>query len=295
MTDIDRIYQLFTEANPAPAEAAPTTERPGAAVILNERRDPTMLTKEPRAIEAKPAPVRVRRWTGPAIALATFVAVAAVGAAALLLLADGNSDVADDGTLPPVTTTLPPITTTLPDVVVPSIVSVPDLSGLTLAQARAIVGDVGLEVVALPAGNDADNRHGSGACRRESRSTRAPLSPSMCRPSRPATRPIRVAPGAGQVIISVFFECGNDDIYPTAGVGVPRIVPEEGEAVDRIEWTMRSLLAGLTPDERTVGFVSGFDDRHRRRPEQRDVDRRTIGGRLQRGHHRQQHEHLHRA
>ena len=62
------------------------------------------------------------------------------------------------------------------------------------------------------------------------------------------------------MIISVFYECGNDGNYPTAGIGVPRIVPESGEAVDRIEWTLRSLLAGPTSDEEAVGVTSFFDE-----------------------------------
>ena len=127
MKDIDRIYQLFTEANPAPADAAPKTERPDADVILNEQRNPTMLTKEPRTIESQPAPVRLRRWRGPAIALGTFVGAAVLGVAAWLVVVNGDSDVADGA--PPVTTTLPPVTTTLPGVVVPGVVSVPDLIG----------------------------------------------------------------------------------------------------------------------------------------------------------------------
>ena len=61
------------------------------------------------------------------------------------------------------------------------------------------------------------------------------------------------------MIISVFYECGNDGFYPTAGLGVPRIVPEQGEAIDRIEQTLRSLLAGPTADEKAVGFFSFFD------------------------------------
>lgn len=256
MSDIDRIYQLFTEANPAPADSAPTTERPDAEVILNEQRNPTMLTKEPTTIEAQPSPTRLRRWRGPAIALGTFVGAAVLGVAAWLVIANGDSDMADGG-VPP--TTVPPVTTTtVPDVVVPGVVSVPDLTGLTLAEAKGLLGDAGLDVVALPEDNDAAivmaQEPAPGVEVDEGTVVTVDVQAiATCNPPDP------IAPGAGQVIISVFYECGNDDIYPTAGIGVPRIVPEQSEAVDRIEQTLQALLAGPTADEQAVGFVSGFD------------------------------------
>ncbi|NNC92695.1 MAG: PASTA domain-containing protein, partial [Acidimicrobiia bacterium] len=241
MKDIDRIYQLFTEANPAPADSAPTTERPDADVILNEQRNPTMLTKEPRTIETQPSPVRLRRWRGPAIALGTFVGAAVLGIAAWLVVADDGSDVANGGNTP--TTTLPPVTTTtVPDVVVPGVVSVPELSGLTLAEAKALLGDAGLEVLALP--GDIDDaivmaqEPAAGAEVDEGTVITVDVQAlATCNPPDP------LAPGPGEVIITVFYECGSDIIYPTAGIGVPRIVPEPGATVDRIEQTLRALLA----------------------------------------------------
>ncbi len=256
MNDIDRIYQLFTEANPAPADSAPVAERPDAETILHEQRKPTMLTKEPRTIESQPAPPRLRRWRGPAIALVSFVGAAALGVTAWLLVTN-DGDVAEG--VPPVTTTLPPVTTTLPEVVVPLVVSVPDLSGKTLADARALLEQAGLEILALPEDNDAAivmaQEPAPGVEVDEGTVVTVDVRAiATCNPPDP------LAPGPGEVIISVFFECGNDDVWPTAGAGVPRIVPEQGgEAIDRIEWTLRSLLAGLTPDERAVGFTSAFD------------------------------------
>jgi spore germination protein GerM len=72
--------------------------------------------------------------------------------------------------------------------------------------------------------------------------------------------PDPLAPGPGQAIITVFYECGTDGTYPTAGIGVPRIVPQPDETIDRIEWTLRSLLAGPTTDEQAVGVTSFFDE-----------------------------------
>ena len=38
-----------------------------------------------------------------------------------------------------------------------------------------------------------------------------------------------------------------------------RIVPVSAAPADRIQWTLRSLLAGPTDDERNIGFESAFD------------------------------------
>jgi hypothetical protein len=133
MNDTDRIYQLFAEANPAPASSVPTTERPDADVILREQRTPTMLTREPRILEPPSTP-RLRRWRGPAISLASFIVAAGFGITVWLVASNDEPDVTNP-TLPQFPTTLP-TTTTLPTNVVPIVVSVPDLQGLTLADAR---------------------------------------------------------------------------------------------------------------------------------------------------------------
>jgi hypothetical protein len=257
MSDIDRIYQLFAEANPAPANSTPVTERPDAEAILRDQRKPTMLTQEPRTIETQPSPPRLRRWRGPAVALAAFVGAAVLGVAAWLVVANGDSDVADGGPPP---TTLPPVTTTtLPDIVVPGVVPVPDLSGRTVAEARQLLTDAGLDLQTL--GDDIDSaivmaQEPAAGVEVDDGTvvTVDARAIATCNPPDP------VAPGPGEVTITIFYECGNDDGIPTPGIGVPRIVPEQGgEAIDRIEWTLRSLLAGPTNDERIVGVVSGFD------------------------------------
>jgi hypothetical protein len=184
----------------------------------------------------------------------------------LLAVSNDQADAANNTTLPPVTTTLPPVTTTLlpvtttlPPVVVPGVVSVPDLSGLTLADARALLADAGLDVVALPSDIDSaivvaqEPAPGVEVDEGTVVTVDVQIVP-MCNPPDPT------APDVGQRIITVFYECGGDGIAPTPGIGVPRIVPEQGgEAIDRIEWALRSLLAGPTVDERIAGFVSAFD------------------------------------
>ena len=184
-------------------------------------------------------------------------------AAALALAACGTTGphtVANDSGQPPATTTLPPgSTTTLPSIVVPDAVLVPNLTGLTLAEAEALLGEVGLGVTALPAyigeaivvaqepapGADADE------------GTVVTVDVQAIRSCNP---PDPIAPGPGQAIITVLFECAGDAIAPAPGVGVARIVPEPEQPVDRIEWTLRSVLAGPTPDEKVVGIDSAFDE-----------------------------------
>lgn len=148
------------------------------------------------------------------------------------------------------------VTSTTP---VPSVVATPDFSGLTLDEARALAGGLGLELVAtedaaatavvvaqdpLP-GEQVD---GTAVVVVDVRV------PPSCLPPTPPS------PGAGEVTITVLFECGGDGLYPTAKTAVNRVVPEQGgKAIDRIEWTVRSLLAGPTDGERAVGFTSFFD------------------------------------
>ncbi|HSF84291.1 MAG TPA: PASTA domain-containing protein [Acidimicrobiia bacterium] len=184
--------------------------------------------------------------------LVAVVVLAACGAA-------DQDDVADATTLPPSTTTAAPnTTTTLPPVVAPELVSVPDLSGVTLGEAEAILADTGLDILALSHPIDsaivfAQEPAPGVEVDEGSVVTVDLLITPTCNPPDP------IAPDDGQTIISVFYECGGDVTVPTPGIGVPRIVPESDQAVDRIEWTLRALLAGPTLDERIAGFVSAFD------------------------------------
>ena len=194
MSDVDWIYSLFAEANPAPASATPTTqERPDAAVILRERRNPTMLTEEPRTIQPAGAP-RLRRWRGPAIALASFVGVSLLGVASWLVISTDESDVADGTTVAPVATTLDPVATTQAPVVVPDVVSVPDVQGLALTDARRLLSELGLDVLALPSDIGTAivvaQEPAPGA-----EVDKAALSLWMWQSPRPASRPCPMPPG----------------------------------------------------------------------------------------------------
>ena len=220
-----------------------------------------MLTQEPRTFNIPPAPRR--SWRGPALALTSFAGALLLGLAVWAAVANNNQDVADGTTLPPVTTvptptTLPP-GTTLPTVVIPDVATVPNLVGATLAEARVMVTGAGFDLVALPDGTDGaivvaqEPAPGSELDEGGIVTVDVQVTPTC-------NAPDPVAPAAGEVIISVLFECDGDGLFPTAGIAVPRIVPEQdGQVIDRIEWTLRSLLAGLTPDEQIAGFTSFFD------------------------------------
>ncbi len=201
------------------------------------------------------------KFSRPALAVGFALLLGACGQA----IAD-SPDGTQETTTPP-TTTAPPTTT--PDPVdsttttvalddIPDVVLVPDLSGLTLAEARQLLADTGLEVFALPADVDsaavvAQEPAPEAAVEEGSTVTVDVRIVPTCNPPDP------MAPGIGEVIITVLYECGDDTMFPGAGLGVARIVPEAaGETIDRVEGTLRSLLAGPTHDERAAGFGSFF-------------------------------------
>ena len=151
-------------------------------------------------------------------------------------------------------------TTTLPTVADPDGVTVPDLIGLNLAEARSTLGDRGLELEARPEAVDeaivVAQEPLPGV---ETTAGSVVVVDARVTPTCNAPDPLE--PGLGETVITVLFECGGDAVAPTGGVGVPRIVPDSSTPVDRIEWTLRSLLAGPTTDEQGLGFESAFDAR----------------------------------
>jgi hypothetical protein len=188
----------------------------------------------------------------------------AVGAVLVLALGGAvlasSSEAADTPTttLLPATTTVPSTTTTPLSDNGLGLVTVPDLLGLTLAEARALLGDIGLDVVALPEPDDdaivVAQEPAPGTETEAGAEVIVDVQPvATCNPPDP------LAPGPGQAIITVLYECDSDANAPTAGTGVPRIVPEPETAEERIEWTLRGLLAGPTADEQKAGFESAFD------------------------------------
>ena len=266
----DQIYQLFAEANPAPPSVVSAIDRPTADALVQDTRRPHMLTKDSPNIRP-PERSRTTFRRGPAIALASFVAVAAVVGAALWASSLGGDGEDVAGTEPPVVTepttpptdaprevTQPPATTT-PDAVPSVTVAVPELGGMTLGDARIVLADLGLEIEAVPPVDDSavivaqepvagDELEEGSVVRVDAR-----VAPT-CEPG------VAGDPQSGQVEITVLFQCGGDGLFPIPVVAVPRLVPEGGgEAIDRIEWTLRNLLFGPNEEEDMAGFTSFFD------------------------------------
>jgi hypothetical protein len=266
----DRIYELFAEADPAPPSLVSTIDRPEAEALVRDHRRPRVLTeKTPGTL--RPATYRPRRSRGLAVAAAGSVAVIAVIGVTVWLGSSGDEplDVATDppvATEPPVAPTVapteptqPPTPTTSPPVVIPGVVSVPDLIGLSLGDARVLVSGLGLEIEANPPAADTalivaqDPGAGTELGEGSAVVVDARVAPT-CAPT------VSGEPQSGQMAITVLFECGNDGLFPTGGIALQRLVPEGGgEAIDRIEWTLRNLLFGPSEEERIAGFTSFFD------------------------------------
>lgn len=265
----DRIYQLFAEANPAPLSAVSTIDRPEADTLLQHRRSPRVLTqKRTKTIQTTAGS---RRWRGPAVALASFAVVLAVIGVSLWLGGTGEEpgDVASQppvATEPPVVPTVepseptePPAQTTSPPVVAPGVVSVPELVGLSLGEARELLTGIGLEIEAVPPAADSaviiaqDPLAGTDLTEGSSVLVDARIPPTC-------ETIVAGEPQPGQMAITVLFECDGDGLFPTPGIPLQRIVPAgNGDAIDRIEWTLRNVLFGPSEEERIAGFTSFFD------------------------------------
>lgn len=148
-------------------------------------------------------------------------------------------------------------TTTESPIETPVVVEVPDLTGLPVSEARSALEDRGLDLTVLPAADD----EAIVVAQEPVFGTQVEPGSTVTVDARLASTcnaPDPLAPGPGEAIVTVLFECGGDAIVPSEGVGVPRIVPDSQRAAERIEWTLRSLLAGPTADEQAVGFTSAF-------------------------------------
>jgi hypothetical protein len=149
-------------------------------------------------------------------------------------------------------------TTTFPQIENPEVVLVPDLIGMGLAEARSTLTDRGLDLEARPEVID----EAIVVAQEPVAGVQVAVGVVVIVDARvPSTcnAPDPLAPGPDEMVITVLFECGGDAVAPTRGIGVARIVPDSAVPVERIEWTLRSLLAGPTADEQRVGFASAFD------------------------------------
>jgi hypothetical protein len=213
--------------------------------------------EEPISIQEAMSPRRKRRYRVPAAILAgaAVVVIPALVLLGLRLLPPGESDVAET-TFPPTTaTTTTGVETTSPPV---STAVVPNLDGLTVADAREILDELGL---VLEVTEQYPSRSGFGLI-----TAQGPLAGETADVGSAVAVGIRVeAPclagpaepeiPAGSMMVKVLFECAGDGLYPDVSTPVSRTAPD-GPNV--IEATLRALLAGLTDDERATGLGSFF-------------------------------------
>jgi len=211
---------------------------------------------------------RGRRFRVPAAVLAgaAVVLVPALVLVGLRLLPGDDGEVADT-TLPPttVTTVIEDTTTTAVETTTnpPAVtnVVVPDLNGLTVAAAREILDDLGLE---LEIAEQQPSRTGFGLI-----TAQGPLAGEEAATGSIVAVGVRVEAeclsassvpfdtAPGNVAATVLFGCAQESMFPDISTAVVREVADPGSP---IEATLRGLLAGLSEAERAMGFASFFSE-----------------------------------
>ncbi len=220
--------------------------------------------EEPVSVQETMSPRRERRYRVPAAVLAgaAVVLIPALVLVGLRLLPTGNGEVAET-TAPPTTvttTTVTETTTTSVETTIPptATVEVPNLDSLTVAEATAILDELGLE---LEITEQYPSRSGFGLI-----TAQGPLAGETADVGSTVVVGVRVEAAclagvtqpevpAGSMTVQVLFECAGDWSYPDVSTTVTRIVPENPSV---IEATLQALLAGLTGEERAMGFTSFF-------------------------------------
>lgn len=220
--------------------------------------------EEPVSVQETMALRSTRRYGVPAAILAgaAVVLIPALVLVGLRLLPPGDGDIAET-TVPPTTvttTTVAETATTSVDTTIPPvpIVEVPNLDGLTVAEATAILDGLGLE---LEVTEQYPSRSGFGLI-----TAQGPIAGETADVGSTVVVGVRVEAAcltsatepeipAGSMAVQVLFECAGDGFYPDISSPVYRTVPETPNV---IEATLRALLAGLSPQEQASGLVSFF-------------------------------------
>ena len=163
---------------------------------------------------------------------------------------------------PAITTTASPTTTSTTTTVPPTTPAprllVPDVVGLSVADALAAVEDVGLELEIVSTFPDRlrvgvvaqDPAPGADAGRGATVLVDVAVYPT-CHQG-PLTEPL---PGDNEILVTVLFECANTGSVPGDWVPVTRVQPAD---TSPIGGTLRGLLAGPTEEEQLAGFGSFF-------------------------------------
>ena len=196
-----------------------------------------------------------RRFRVPAAVLAgaAVVLIPALVLVGLRWLPGGN-DAAETTTSLATTTSLETTTSLLP--IAP--IAVPDLIGLTEAQARSLLGDLGLQLEIV---DEYPSRSGFGLIKAQ-----GPQAGDPAEPGSTVVVEVRIeanclnyeSPGdAESDTIELLFECANSSGYPGEWVVIARAL-DAGEP--RLAGTVTALLAGPNPQERSDGVQSFFDE-----------------------------------
>lgn len=218
--------------------------------------------EQPVSVQETMAPRSTRRYGVPTAILAgaAVVLIPALVLVGIRFWPAADSDVAET-TIPPTTvTTIVETTTTTLDTTTPPTTSavVPNLDGLTVAEARELLEEIGFE---LDVTERYPSRSGFGLI-----TAQGPLGGESAVVGSTVVVGIRVEAecltgvaepeiAEGSTAVQVFFECAGDGFYPDISTPVTRAVPD---SPDVIEATMRALLAGLSEDERATGLASFF-------------------------------------
>jgi hypothetical protein len=224
--------------------------------------------EEPVSIqEAMERASRQRRFQVPAAVLAgaAVVLIPALVLVGLRLLPGNDGEVADTTMPTTVTTVIEDTTTTAVETTTnsPAVanVVVPDLNGLTVAAAREILDDLGLE---LEIAEQQPSRTGFGLI-----TAQGPLAGEEAATGSTVAVGVRVEAeclsassvpfdtAPGNVAATVLFGCAQESMFPDISTAVVREVADPGSP---IEATLRALLAGLTDEQREMGFSSFFSE-----------------------------------
>jgi len=112
MSKRDELLHRVTEANPVPNDAELPNDvvdtRPPLGLLISKEDAPSPDVRPPQTAHAK------RRWRGPLVAAGTAVAILVIVGASLVLLRNGQGEVADQPIDPTPTTSAPTPTTVAP-------------------------------------------------------------------------------------------------------------------------------------------------------------------------------------
>ncbi len=203
-----------------------------------------------------------RRYPVPRAVLAgaAVVMVPALVLVGLRLLPAEDGEVVDT-TLPPTTETIVIDTTTtiIESTEAPTSFTVPDLNGLDIETATRVAEEAGFEIEVTemyPSRSDFGLITAQGPLAGDTVDEPGSVIVVGIRVEAPCLAGIdEPVIGEGSMPVTVLFECAGEGHFPDVTSPVVRAVPSNP---DEIEATLLALLAGLTEEERAMGYSSFF-------------------------------------